>query len=60
MLSKYEYEKLLHDMKRASKVLSLIATEPDKEKRGLLLSLISDELDRMYADLAELKEQNGE
>jgi len=59
MINKVEFEKLQHDLKRASKVLRLISVEPDKEKRELLLSLISDELDRMYADLEDLVEDGG-
>jgi len=59
MLNNQELARLLHDLKRASKALKLIAVEPSKEKRDLLLSLISDELDRLYEDLEDLKEQNG-
>jgi len=57
MLNKLELDKLQHDLKRASKVLSLVATEKSTEKRNLLISLITDELDRLHSDLDELSEK---
>ena len=59
MLNKNEMQKLLHDLKRASKAIELIRDEENEKKRHLLAGLITDELDRMYQDLGELTE-NGE
>jgi len=59
MINKKELEKLLHDLNRASKAIRLIRDEEDEGKRHLLAGLISDELDRLHADLEELYE-NGE
>ncbi len=59
MLNKKELEKLLHDLNRASKAIKLIRDEEDEAKRRILAGLISDELDRLHADLEELVE-NGD
>ncbi len=56
MLNNIEIEKLLHDLKRASKVVVLIRDEKDKKKRYLIADLLTDELDRLYADVEELRE----
>lgn len=56
MLNPKEIEKLLHDLKRAMKVVSLVRDEDKKKKRHLIADLLVDELDRLYADLEELKE----
>ena len=57
MLTKFEFEKLAHDIKRAAKVISFIHDEEDHDKRQTLLGLLVDEMDRIYADLDELKEK---
>jgi len=56
MLNPTEIEKLLHDLKRAGKVLVLIRNEENKKKRHLISDLLADEFDRLYADLEELRE----
>ncbi len=55
MLKRLEYEKLLHDLKRVSKGLKLISEEKSPEKRRLICSLLTDEMDRLYEDIAEIK-----
>lgn len=59
MINKKQLEKLLDDLKRASKAIGLIRDEEDEEKRHILAGLISDELDRLHKDLEELVE-NGD
>jgi len=55
MINKFEFEKLLHDLKRAGKALSLICEETNVEKRTLIADLVKDELDRLYRDIEEMK-----
>ena len=59
MLNKLEKEKLLHDIKRAGKVIQLIINEDVKEKRKLIGELLVAEYDRFYEDVEELTE-NGD
>ena len=59
MLSKYDYEKLLHDLKRISKGIRLIKDEKNKEKRVLLGGLLADEVDRLHSDLEEIRKHNN-
>jgi len=56
MLNNREYNKMLHDVKRAAKVLTFIRDEVDHEKRQTLIGLMIDEMDRLGDDLEELKE----
>ena len=56
MLNKQETEKLLHDLKRAAKVLKFVQDEKDHDKRQTLIGLMSDELDRLALDVEEMKE----
>jgi hypothetical protein len=58
MLTKVEYEKILHDIKRAAKVLTFVRDEKDHEKRQTLIGLMIDELDRLAEDVEECKEKN--
>lgn len=57
MLSQHEYERLLHDLKRAAKVLTFVRDEVDHDKRQTLIGLLIDELDRLGEDVEELKEK---
>ncbi len=57
MLTKDEVNRLLHDLKRASKAVRLIKDEKDEEKKNLIADLIIDELDRLYEDMIELTEK---
>lgn len=59
MLNNQELEKLMHDLKRASKALGLMKTEENKDKREIILGLLEDELKRLYEDLNEMKENGG-
>jgi hypothetical protein len=56
MLSKNETDKLLHDLKRAAKVLKFVQDEKDHDKRQTLIGLLIDELDRLALDVEEMKE----
>lgn len=56
MLSRNEKEKLMHDLKRAAKVLKFVQDEKDHEKRQTLIGLMIDELDRLALDVEEMKE----
>ena len=60
MLNKEERTKLLHDIKRMGKVISLIADEEKPERRKLLADLSRDEMDRLYADVEELAENGND
>lgn len=57
MLTKLEVEKLMHDVKRAGKVLQFVRDEIDHEKRQTLIGLLIDEMDRLSGDILELKEK---
>jgi hypothetical protein len=57
MLSIQEHSKLLHDIKRAAKVLKFIQEEVDHDKRQILIGLMIDEMDRLSEDLEDLKEK---
>ena len=57
MLTLIEYSKLLHDIKRAAKVLSFIRDEADHEKRQVMIGLMIDEMTRLAEDVEELKEK---
>jgi hypothetical protein len=57
MLTPYEHGKLLHDIKRMASVLKIIAAETDHDKRQTLITLLSDEADRLASDIGEMKEK---
>ena len=57
MLTINEYEKIIHDLKRAAKVLSFVRDEINHEKRQILIGLLVDELDRLGQDAEEAKER---
>jgi len=54
MISISVKNKLLHDLKRAAKVLGYILEESDHQKRQDFLSLLRDEYDRLAEDIQEL------
>ena len=55
MLSRIEHDKILHDLKRAAKVLGMVRDEKDHDKRQTLIGLMIDEMDRLAQDVEELK-----
>ena len=59
MLTIPEGDKLLHDVKRAAKVLSFIREEVDHEKRQTLIGLMIDEMDRLGNDILEIMQNGG-
>ena len=56
MLTNIEFEKLLHDIKTVAKVLNFIKIEQDHDKRQTFISLLINEMDRLYKDILEMKE----
>ena len=56
-LSKYDREKLLHDIKRVSKGIKIMVSERNKEKQEFIGSLLQDEVDRLYQDVEEMTEK---
>lgn len=60
MINKYDYLKLLHDLKRVAKFLPFIKEIDDHAKRERMVGLLQDELDRLVQDLEEIKDTNGD
>ena len=58
-LKKYDYEKLLHDIKRIGKGIQIIQDEKDEKKRSLIGDLLRDEVDRLYGDIEEMRESGN-
>lgn len=58
-LSKSEFEKLMHDLKRMAKVLKIVETETDHDKRQTLIGLLRDEAERLAEDVMDMKEQGN-
>ena len=59
MLNKYDYSKLLHDLKRISRCVKLVRDEESEDKRNTILELLSNEIDRLHSDLEEVRGQNN-
>jgi len=57
-ISKCQFEKLLHDLRRIEKVIEIISDEENKEKRKLIADLLRQEFDRLFRDISEEKERN--
>jgi hypothetical protein len=57
MLTKSEFEKLMHDVKMLAQVIPIIVDEPDATKRQKLGKLLENVGDRIVADMSEMKEQ---
>ncbi len=60
MINKFEFDKLLHDLKSTGKVIDLISEEKNPDKRKLIADLIRDELDRLHQDISEMKNSKKE
>lgn len=58
MLSTSEYDRLIHDLKRAATVLKFVREESDHDKRQTFIGLLVDELDRLGKDLEDAKEKH--
>jgi len=56
VLSKYDSEKLHHDLKRIAKGLKLIKDEIKDTKGSYILELLVDEFDRLQQDIKEMTE----
>lgn len=57
MISKKELEPLLDDIKLISKAVKVMGDENDQTKRKFAMGLVSDLVDRLYADMSNLKEE---
>jgi hypothetical protein len=59
MLNKYDFEKLMHDLKRIAKCIPILRDEKEEERRKLISQLLIEECDRLANDLNEMKENGG-
>jgi len=59
MLTNKEFNKLIHDIKRCSTQISLAKEIKEKKIRDKMFDLLTEELDRLYGDLEEMKTRNG-
>jgi len=59
MLTNKEFNKLIHDIKRCSTQISLVKEIKQKKIRDKMLDLLTEELDRLHEDLADMKTRNG-
>ena len=59
MITKQDFEKLMHDIKRIARTLPFLKDLIDKSKRDRMVDLLQDELDRLVLDLEEIKNKNG-
>lgn len=53
-----EFERLLHDLKRIEKVIEIIVSEKNDEKRRLIGDLLRNEFDRLFEDVEEVRADN--
>jgi len=53
-LNKFEYSRLLHDLKRAGKVIDIIVDENNQERRKLIADLLRAEFDKFFEDLGDI------
>ncbi len=60
MLNSKEMNKLAHDLKRMAIEIPLIKEVKQKKIRDSLLSLLAGELDRLWEDIEDLREKNGD
>lgn len=56
MLNKYDFEKLLDDIKLISKNVKIIRDENDETKRKFACGLYEDLINRLYRDIKEMKD----
>ena len=54
-LEKYDFEKLLDDIKLISKSVKIVTEENNPENRRYACSLVEDLVSRLYRDLKEMK-----
>ncbi len=55
MLNIYDYSKLVHDLKRITKIIPILRDMEEKKQRERLAGLALDELQKMLDDLDEIK-----
>lgn len=56
-LDKYDYEKLLDDIKLISRSIKIITEEANAEKRKYVSKLTEDLVTRLYRDIKEMHEE---
>jgi hypothetical protein len=59
MLNKYDFNKLLHDISRITKIIPILRDTSQKKQREKIAQLALDELQKLYDDLEEVKKSNG-
>lgn len=59
MLTNKEFNKLIHDIKRCSTQITLVKEIKQKKIRDKMLDLLTEELDRLHEDMADMKNRNG-
>lgn len=57
MINKKELEPLLDDIKLIAKAVKVMGQENDQLKRAFAMGLVEDLVNRLYADMANLKEK---
>ena len=53
-----EFVRLLHDLKRIEKVIEIIVSEKNDEKRKLIGELLRNEFDKLFEDVEEVRIEN--
>lgn len=56
-LNMYDKKKLLHDIKRLSKEIKILAEENNTKKRMRIYDLMEDEMARLLLDIEEMTEK---
>ncbi len=59
MLTNKEFNKLIHDLKRCSTQIGLAKQIKQKKIRDKMFDLLTEEMDRLYQDLDDMKSRNG-
>lgn len=63
MLNKFQYEKILDDLKLITKSVKIIREENNPDNRKYACGLTEDLINRLYRDITEMKDKkeiNGE
>ena len=59
MITRTEFNRLLHDLKRIEKVIEIIVEEKNDEKRKVIGDLLRIEFDRLFEDINDVQTKNG-
>jgi len=58
-ITRTEFNRLLHDLKRIEKVIEIIVEEKNDEKRKVIGDLLRIEFDRLFEDINDVQTKNG-